>query len=681
MPKFHIVGPGGQAFEIEAPEGATEADVHRVVAQHIQALQPLAPVAPTGLPAAPAQPAPSQAQAIRASPFGRLSQGALDPVIAIGQAIPRTLSGITSLGGYLPNRLSGFFDNEAAKVDEFNKSNEVRYQAARTATGSTGMDAARTLGNVVSPVNLVAGAALPVGAATLGGRAALGAAGGALGGALQPVVEPEGYWTQKAAQVGLGGVAGGALGAVAAPVAGWAGRRLGLLPPRGVPGAPPVLPEVPPVPPEVPPVPVPPVAPPVPTPRGLDAAALARQADFAALNMEGTLGQVTRSGREFAAERNLRQIPGAGDPLLNRFDRQAEQLQQRVGTFGTGAQQDYRAGNALMAPLQAYDERLSAGVRSAYRTARESAGRDSELPMQGLAQDAAEIMDEFQLPPNVVRQLSRHGILPDQTGNPAPRRLFTVEGADRMLKIINKSGSRTDDAINEGLTRLRAAVKRTVTEPGQDDVFEPARRLAAERFQLHDCVDALHAVSRGNASPDTFVNNFILNADTDQAVRLADILRREAPAAHEQARAQIGASLGRAAFGQNTAGDKAMSVERYSKTLNDLGDDKLEAFFTPTEIDRLHRIARVGAYMNQAPANSPVNSSNNWGAITSLGDRIPGFLRAAGVVPVVGRAARALGNRMAVNRALMPPATPVGPPNRIASSLGQITGITTGDRQ
>lgn len=675
------------------PDGTTKADI--VAKLQASGREIPADWLPSATPAAASAPTARQ-ELLSGTPM-RVAKGMSDPIQGGAQLLSRVPGAqyvnraADAVGGAI-NRLigaKGDFAGEVlgirgatpAQLDAETAAAEQEYQAARRATAPVtlstlvtglrdpGTDWARMAGNVISPANAAIARALPVAGATVGSRAGVGAAGGTLAALSQPVTDAgDGeYGHRKLAQV-AGGAAAGALaapvvGAIGDRVAQWASNRLAA---RAATRAP--------------------------NPQEVEAiarrvandtqqvwedlgpqqqaqmrdqvaqamqaaggrrdpAALARQADFAAEGMQGTLGQVTRDPRQFANEMNLRQLPGTGDPLLQRFQQQGQQLQEKVGALGRGAQQAYPAGNSLMTPLRAYDERLSSDIRAAYRAARDSAGKDAELPLQGLAQDAADVIDNFgdKLPSGVVNQLRKYGILPNQAGLEAPRKLFTVEEADKLLKVINASGSRTDDATNAALSQLRGAVKRAVSEPGADDVFAPARRLAAERFGLHDSVDALAAVARGRASPDTFVDRFVLGADTDQAARLADILRRESPDAFQQARAQIGAKLGRAAFGENVAGDKPFAAERFAAALRDLGDDKLAAFFSPAEVERLHRLSRIGAYVNQAPNRAPINSSGNWAAIQSVAARIPGV----GPVLALARSAQtAVANQTGVGRAV-----------------------------
>lgn len=107
------------------------------------------------------------------------------------------------------------------------------------------------------------------------------------------------------------------------------------------------------------------------------------------------------------------------------------------------------------------------------------------------------------------------------------------------------------------------------------------------------------------------------------------------------------------------------SAERFNKALRTIGASKMEAFFTPAEIDQIKVLGRVGAYIHQAPPGSAPNSSNTGSAMMNLAARIPGIgpgIRAA--VSVTQAAKGAINNGSAVNTALaaQPVVTAAPPP-------------------
>jgi len=143
------------------------------------------------------------------TPSSGFMMGLKDPITAGAQMIPRALGAVASLGGTKPNALSDLLYREAQRVDEMAKAEEQGYQAQRAKEGESGFDVARLGGNILNPASLVPAArvaqlARAKGLSTVGQAAA----GGAVGGAMQPVVGEGTFGEQKTEQVVLGGVTG-----------------------------------------------------------------------------------------------------------------------------------------------------------------------------------------------------------------------------------------------------------------------------------------------------------------------------------------------------------------------------------------------------------------------------------------------------------------------------------------
>lgn len=548
---------------------------------------------------------------------------------------------------------------------------EREYQAQRDGGG---FDAARMAGNVVSPANLIAAAKVPM-AATTGMRALQGAGLGLAAGLSEPVTDGgDTFASTKAKQ----GAVGAVFGAAAAPIAGKIGdaalRRMEMADPTII--AERVGPQtnqavdkalseigisINELPPNVLNDLRSKVAAALQQGQQLDVAATLRKMDFDTAGIQALQGQITRDPMQFARELNLRGVEGVGEPISARLTEQNQKLRKMLSGYSQGAGEKYNAGTQLISALEGFDEAARKRVSGLYSAARQAAGKDLDVPLQGMAQDYADVLSRFgdKVPSGVRNQFSDLGLDPASPSN--QKRLFTIEDADKLLKTINANVS-NDPATNRALGELRQAVKSAVTNVAADGgPFAPAVKAAAQRFGLQESIPSLKAAAEGTVAPDDFVRRFVINGKTNEVNNMAKLLKAFDPDSYSQARAQIGAELQRAAFGQDLAASKGFAQESFNKKLMDLGTDKLKAFFSPDEISQIKRIGRVAAYIHSQPAGSAVNNSNTAAAMMNLAGRIPG------VSPLVGtvNAVKDIAQRSAtVNRAV----NPVPPITRAALS-------------
>jgi hypothetical protein len=155
---------------------------------------------------------PTFGQQVLASPAGRFIQGAGGVIDAGAQLLPRALSGVSSLGGLNPNPISQYLDEEAKKVDEIVAQKARTMEAAKQATGQTGVDISKFAGEALTPTNIAMMKYLQPMSKTLPGLIEAGGYMGAVGGALSPVTEnQDNFSAQKAIQMGAGAALGSIL--------------------------------------------------------------------------------------------------------------------------------------------------------------------------------------------------------------------------------------------------------------------------------------------------------------------------------------------------------------------------------------------------------------------------------------------------------------------------------------
>lgn len=142
-------------------------------------------------------------------PSEKFVRGVTDPIEGGAQLLTHALPrGVVDAGNKFNNWLADK-TGLVAKIPEqgFDKlvaDNEQAYQARRTAAGESGVDGWRMTGNIASPANWGIARLLPVGqGASLLGRAATGAAGGAASSALNPVTDGD-FGKEKTKQIAVG---------------------------------------------------------------------------------------------------------------------------------------------------------------------------------------------------------------------------------------------------------------------------------------------------------------------------------------------------------------------------------------------------------------------------------------------------------------------------------------------
>lgn len=640
---------------------------------------------------------------------GALFMGAVrDPLDAGAQLLAR---GVRAATGIIPDALGGetarrFMDEQVGDLDKQIRTANREYDESRELAGRDGLDIARGVGNVASPANIPI-ARMIGGASSLGKLAARGAAAGAAGSMMQPVVDKDrqdSFGGTKLGQAAVGAAAGAVLTPVMARATEAIAQRAASLLARlrgpsqaqidaamrqaaqDVAGADAsqlpesILRRV-----------RQQVAESLAAGRKPDAAALLRRAEFEELGLEPTLGQITRDPMQFARERNLRGVDlgGGQNPLATRFSEQNQQLVNQFEQLGAARAEDaYPAGAGLINQLRAADEPVQDAVSAAYRAARGADGRYADLNTSVFSERANSVLDEQMLGrflPDEVR-----GIMNDVSSGKIPLNVNNAVQFDSVLSEAQRKAARSGDrAAQKAIGAVRDALQATplvddvaaaTTGAGQPllgafsnevrgaaasaapdaapggigaaarQAFDDARRLARDRFATIEQTPALKAALDG-AEPDTFVRKFILGGSTNDLRALRDVLENS-PQAVQQVRSQIAEHLRQAAFGPNAAGDTPMAVSRYMSALQRMGRDKLETFFSPEEVQRLMSVGRVGQFITTQPAGAAVNNSNTASAAMNLLAELSGPVGRIPGVRLLRDQVRGWQNEMAAGRAL-----------------------------
>jgi hypothetical protein len=168
---------------VEFPDGMAPADIEAAIKRNMMSIPP------------------------ERSRTDRVLTGMADPIHGGAQLLTKVLPApVVSAGNALNNWLADK-TGMVARLPEGGVDQQVREREA--AIGQDGVDGYRMLGNFLSPANAGIARVLPLGA-TLGGRVAAGATGGALSAASAPVTQGD-FTTEKAKQVAAGAAFGGAM--------------------------------------------------------------------------------------------------------------------------------------------------------------------------------------------------------------------------------------------------------------------------------------------------------------------------------------------------------------------------------------------------------------------------------------------------------------------------------------
>lgn len=642
MPIAKVQMPDGRVARFEVPEGTTPEQVQAFAAQQAS-------------PQAPAPPAlPPNASAGRGGIAGGAAMGLRDPVDAGAQILRRIVpegvgQAVDRFGNYLADLGLPVARSEGVKgVDAIVDTANAEYDASRKLAGRDGIDVARISGNIANPVNLVGGRAL-VGANTVRQLAGRGAAVGAGSAALQPVVNAgeDGFAGAKTAQVAAGAAGGAVLTPAAAKVGeglvkafngvtrtgdvnaqaakvvdDWitstaktdSGFDLAQIPAsmrQRVQAQ---------------------VAQALKDGKQIDPAAILRKADFESLGVTPTRGQITRDPTQYARERNLRGVEGAGEPLAQRFQQQNNQLLQVINQRGAEQSLEPDAGgNLLMTALRQADQPVQAAVSRAYGAARDNTGRSANVDVDAFRLAANTQLDEQMLGRFLPAEV--RAVMEDVASGKMPLNVKNLVTVDKVLsgaQRANASNPTAQQAIGIVRDALHAAPIESAAGVEAKAAFDTARGLARTRFKVIEDTPGLKA-ALDNDVPDTFVRKYLIGGDTKSVNNLMRALEGN-PEATDQARAQVARYLQSKAFGANAAGDAPFAQASFNQALRALGTNKLTAIFGQEGAEQLQTLGRVGAYINAQPAGSAVNNSNTAGAVMNL---LSGLMGRAGALPVV----------------------------------------------
>lgn len=642
MPKYRVTSPDGQQFEINAPEGASEADALEYAKQQF-AKQTPAITKPAAV---------SAGEAIGGIPrqlglTARYGLEGLGQALQIGTEPLRYLT--DKLGGAgkskpLSALATDFADTIGLpKPDGANE--RVIGDAARLVAGAGGLGAA---GRVAQAGGGAVKAAGDFFANNIGQQAAAAAGSGLAGGSVR---EAGGGAVPQAIGAMVGGVAAplGMQGATKA-----AGAVANLLKPKtsmqevenvinltltqqGVDWS------------KVPEKIKQPMRAEVQQAlsvgQPLNADALRRLLDFKLVGATPTRGMLTQDPVQITREMNLAKTgANSTDMGLQRLPQIQNQntatLLQNLDDLGAkNAPDAFSTGASVLGALKGNAAASKAKIDTLYSAARDTQGRSAPLNGAEFTSKANKALDEALLGGALPESVASH--LNNIAQGKVP---FTVDYAEQLKTAIgNLQRASSDGQTRMALGTVRKALDDTSLLPAKQvnpgnlpaipgtvppsptvlgdesiQAFNRARSANRAFMQRVEDTPALKAAIDG-VEPDKFVQQYI----TGQGATVKDVaaLRKAAsadPAALDAIKQNIVAHLKSAAT-NGTEDVTKFSPAAYNRALNNIGDRKLSAFFSPEEIQQIRAVGRVGTLMTAQPTGSAVNNSNSGALLLGRG--------------------------------------------------------------
>jgi len=395
--------------------------------------------------------------------------------------------------------------------------------------------------------------------------------------------------------------------------------------------------------------------------RELDPEAVRRLADFASVRgTTPTRGMVTQDPVQITREMNLSKMgANSADGELQGLARiQNDNNRALIGNINdAGANRGdlFASGVRAIGSITGRDNALGQAVTNLYTNARNMPGGNTQLERTGVVNgiyDALAKQNKMAYLPddiaNTLNSISQGQITRNGQTFKVP---FDANALDNLMTDIATAQRGTQDgnvkaalkiardAIDKaGITPVKqtfdggqivtkelgdALVQIDSQAPAFMQALNDARGAARGRFAWQESSKPVEAALSG-MEPDKFVQKFVIGGSVADAQALA----KEAPKA--QIKEAILAHLKEKAL--NGAADEVgkFSQSAFNKALMNIGDRKLNVFFSPEEIAQIKAMGRVASYMQNQPVGSAVNNSNSGALLLGRG------IDALNKIPIIG---------------------------------------------
>lgn len=400
----------------------------------------------------------------------------------------------------------------------------------------------------------------------------------------------------------------------------------------------------------------------------LDPMALVRVQDFQKLGIDPTKAQITRDPRQWQIERNLAQVAGVGDPLLQRYAQQPGQLisaleqvrpGQQMPAYEAGAQAMDAAGSRFQKSGTYGD--LGKQIDEIYTAARNAPGANAELPFGPYRSRIVDTLDQFEdkIPSPVKRRLDQFAA---EEGRP-----FTIKEAIKFREMLTQRAASADPEQALALSTLKKNLDKFFIETAETsgdnaveaiNLFRQGIDASAARARAFQTPGLQSAIDEKIAAED-FIKSHVLGGKVDDLRKLKAALSRtdisaEQQAANLQAWENIRGQVVQNLIDKAAPSGEGFSQAAYRKAFADLGaptgkgNSKLEILFSPEEIGTLATIRRVSEAAFAQPVSGGIAIENRSGTAAGLAN----LLQRIPVAKQIAEAATQAGQVGAVQQAM-----------------------------
>lgn len=379
------------------------------------------------------------------------------------------------------------------------------------------------------------------------------------------------------------------------------------------------------------------------------------EADSLPVKVKITKGQATGDIIEISNEQNRK---GKDTEYALRFDEQNKALKDNLPAIREQAAPDVydmdvpEHGDALISAYEAFDKKLNDRIVEKYKALIAANGGDFPLDATAFA-SRAEALLKKNLKSNYITKGLKADLNDFKSGQPMT--FETFEYLRSNLAEEMRSAKSGNERAAAGF--VRQALEEMPMPKGAEHLkplADAARKAAKDRFDIIEADPAYKSVVNGSASPDKFIEKYILNADLNKVKELQKNLS-ESPIGSQVISSGIMKWLEAKAGIIDSEGN--FSQAGYNKALDRIRP-KLQVLFKPEQVKQIQTLGNVARWTQEQPRGSFVNNSNTFVAqAANVGKK---FAETFGNVSVpgaqLGTAARdalaARANKKAVNESL-----------------------------